>query len=367
MNTVAVIGTGLMGGSFGLACLSRGLCDEVRGFDRDSQTVEIALDRKAITRRCASPAEAVAGANLVVIATPVAVIPMVYEELAQALSPGAVVTDVGSTKSRVVDSIAPKVPFGTSFIGGHPIAGSELEGIGAARADLYEGCSWILTPTSQTDSASYGMLTRFLGKVGARVLSLNPTAHDEVVALSSHLPQLLSSALMSFAADVAASETGLPLVTAGGFRDMTRIAASNPDLWVGIIKENSGALTRLLRRFTQDLEELTETIETESWAGLYERLSAAREARRALPGKPGLHFEEVVEIVVPVEDRPGILAEVTTTVGSAGVNIEDLDIVHSPEGGRGQIHLSMEGREAADRAIEALKERGFVPRLEAEN
>ncbi|MGH9268554.1 MAG: prephenate dehydrogenase dimerization domain-containing protein, partial [Acidimicrobiales bacterium] len=165
--------------------------------------------------------------------------------------------------------------------------------------------------------------------------------------------------LMEFADDISSAEGGLPLVTAGGFRDMTRIASSSPELWIDIVRENRRAVLDIVRRFQEALEAAVFSVEAQDWQGLGRTLAAAREARDRLSGKLGLAAKEMFELAVPVPDRPGILAEVTTTIGEAGINIEDIDIVHSTEGGRGTIHLTLAGEEAARRAGEVLERRGF--------
>ncbi|CAN5749747.1 prephenate dehydrogenase [soil metagenome] len=364
LQTLAIVGLGLMGGSLGLAALERGLAERVVGFDLDPACIKRALERGAITHAASSLAAAVAGADLVVLATPVGSIGNVFAEAATSMSAGCVVTDVGSTKAGVVEAVTRQAPESVHFIGGHPMAGSEKYGIDAATADLYEGCLWILTPTTATSHQAYGRLMRFLTALGARVLSLDPARHDEALALTSHLPQLLSSTLMGFAADVAQTGEGLPLLAAGGFRDMTRIAGSPPDLWVGIVQENQPALASLLRRFLETLGEAADALENGDWYRLRAMLAEAQRARHNLPGKPGLQPDDLTEVLIPVPDRPGVLAEVTTTVGEAGINIEDLNILHSAEGGRGVIHLAVNGAANARTAAEALQKKGYETGIE---
>lgn len=359
VGNLAIVGMGLMGGSLGMAALERGLAQQVIGFDQDPRAAAQALAKGAIRRAAPTLREAVSDADIVVIATPVGSIAEVFARAAPHLRPGTIVTDLGSTKAGIVDQIGTIAPFSVHFIGGHPVAGSEREGIHAAAADMYEGCLWILTPTQATSSEAYGRLTRFLTGLDARVLSLDPKRHDEALALTSHLPQLLSSALMSFAAEVAGSGEGSLLLTAGGFRDMTRIAGSSPDLWLDIVRQNQPALVSLVRRFREFFGIAAASLEHGDWAGLRAWLLDAQSARRALPAKPGLGPAEVFQLLVPVPDRPGVLAEVTTTVGEVGVNIEDLNIVHSAEGGRGLIHLSVKGRDAAALAGDALARKGY--------
>jgi prephenate dehydrogenase len=238
------------------------------------------------------------------------------------------------------------------------MAGSEHEGIDAATADLYSGCLWILTPTEHTSTDAYRRLVHLLGRFGARVLSLDPARHDQLLALTSHLPQVLSSTLMLFAADVAESAGGLPIVAAGGFRDMTRIAASSPELWVDILRENRWAVLDVLRRFEDALRTGRERVELGDWAGIRALLTGARQARRSLPARPGAAFD-AVELLIPVPDRPGVLADVTTAVGERGVNIDDIEIVHDPSGGRGRIRLVVSGEAGARLATEALERRGY--------
>ncbi|HEX2259323.1 MAG TPA: prephenate dehydrogenase [Actinomycetota bacterium] len=363
LDCIAILGLGLMGGSLGMACLQRGLVEEVAGYDLDPHTMARALERGAITRTAPNPRDAVAGAGIVFIATPVSAIVSTFGEALPAIPVGALVTDVGSTKTEVVEEVSRLTPSTVEFIGGHPIAGSERQGIEAASADLYDGCLWILTPTQETSTAAYQRLMRFLSGLGARVLSLDPARHDEALALTSHLPQLVSSTLMRFAADVAADGDGLPLLTAGGFRDMTRIAASSEEMWIDIVKQNRPALLNLMRKFQAAFDSAARALAQGDWDSLRESLASARRARNALPGKVGIEPSEMVEVLVPVPDRPGVLAEVTTTVGEAGVNIEDLDIVHSAEGGRGVIHLSVRGRSSAEIALRAIEKKGFKAEL----
>lgn len=362
-EALAILGTGLMGGSLGLATQKAALVERVAGWDPDPATLAGALARGAVTEAAGSMAAAVDGATLVVLAMPVGRIAGSFRDVAEHLGPGAIVTDLGSAKARLVEEIAPLVPAGVQFIGGHPIAGSEKEGIDGADAELFRGAFWILTPTTHTDPQAYGRLVRFLGGLDVHVLSLDPARHDELLALTSHLPQLLSSTLMGFAADIAAAEGGLPLASGGGFRDMTRIAASSPELWLDIVRENRSAVLAMLQRFLAALGATTYAIEHQDWDGLRAALSAAREGRARLPEKPGLAPAAVVELLVTVPDHPGVLAEVTTTVGEAGVNIEGLTIVNSPEGGRGTIHLEVNGEAAARLAAEALGRRGYGARM----
>lgn len=350
ITRLAIIGTGLVGGSVGLA--AAGKVEHIVGFDVDDATLRRALELGAVHVAATSAAQAVEQADLVVIATPVGSIPQTFGSVVAHLRKGAIVTDVGSAKSGIVGEISLLDPTDVHFIGGHPMAGSEREGIEAASPDLFRDSYWILTPTSQTDATAYSSLVRFITGLGAKALSLDANRHDEAVALTSHLPQILASTLMRFAADVAGAEGGLPLLASGGFRDMTRIAGSSPALWMGILRENSAALVDVLGRYSGSLESVRAAIEAGDWDLVFSMLTDARSARSTLQAKSGRKSEDLVEVRITVPDRPGVLANVATSLGEASINIEDLDIQHSPEGGRGILRILVEASSAeATRSI----------------
>ncbi|MFN2610565.1 MAG: prephenate dehydrogenase/arogenate dehydrogenase family protein [Actinomycetota bacterium] len=358
-STICVIGTGLMGGSFGLACKRADPAIEVIGFDIDRRSLEKAVARGAIDRAGVDLASTVHDADLILIAVPSSMVAEVFHKIRSDVPPGAIVTDVGSTKSSIIDAIA-ESGSEVAFIGGHPIAGSEHEGIDAASEDLFDGADWILTPTDATDAVAYGRLVRLLGSLGVQVLALDPRKHDEAMAVASHLPQVVASALMGFASDLA-SGGGTPLIAGGGFKDMTRIAASPTEMWVDILKENKFAVATAISGFGERLNELKGLVEEADWDKLRTVLDEARLARRALGAKPGIDVDEMIEIKIPVPDKPGALAEVTTSLGEAGVNIEDLNITHSPEGGRGTISIWVAGEDNARAATHTLVDRGYQP------
>lgn len=352
---VVVIGTGLIGGSVGLGLMSSGRTREVVGCDIDGAAAARALARGAVSTIEADPEEAADGADLVVVAAPVDSCVSLCGRLAPRLGPSTIVTDVASAKGRVVSEC--EGFLGSRFIGGHPMAGSERHGIDAASADLFQDASWILTPTATTASATYRTASAMAAALGARPVALGPQDHDRLLARLSHLPQLLASALVN-AAVAAEQKPSLLGLAAGGFRDVTRIAASDPSLWVTILRANRQAVLDALRDYDASLQELAALLESERWDAVAGFLAGARSSRIDLFGKPEMH-EVPVSLSMPVLDRPGVLAEVTTAAGSLGANIEDLRIVHSTEGGRGRLELIVAGEEPALRLAEALAVLGY--------
>ena len=352
---VAVLGAGLIGGSIGLGLMAAGRGAEVIGHDVDTAALDTGLKRGAFSAGASDPARAVEGADLVVVAVPVDVSADVCRRMAPALDPAAVVTDVGSAKAVVVADC--ETLLGARFVGGHPMAGSERHGIEAASGDLFQDAWWILTPTTTTSSAAYREASGLAAALGARPVALEPADHDRLLARLSHLPQVAASALVAAAVASEDKESLLGLA-AGGFRDVTRIAASRPDLWVTILRANREAVLEALGEFERDLGLVGSLLRTEAWDELEAFLGRARSARMEMFTKPEMHDEPVI-LAMPVLDRPGVLAEVTTAAGALGANIEDLRIVHSTEGGRGRLELVVAGEEPAARLATALAELGY--------
>ncbi|MFN2489004.1 MAG: prephenate dehydrogenase/arogenate dehydrogenase family protein [Actinomycetota bacterium] len=355
LGRVALIGTGLLGGSLGLALKASRRASLVVGYDADDAALRAALAGGAIDEPARSGRDAAAGASLVVLAVPVDLVSSVSAGLGDALEPDATVTDVGSTKSEVV--VEGERWFGPRFVGGHPMAGSERHGIEAADAFLFEDAWWILTPTERTSAAAYARVVGLAQAVGARPVAVDPQAHDALMARLSHVPQLTASALVTTTV-AAADRASLLGLAAGGFRDVTRIAASNPALWVPIIRSNRSAVLDALEKLGAQLGWLAEMIRGDRWGELADFLSRARAARLELFARGDLPGEPVaLSMLVP--DRPGVLAEVTTAAGELGANIEDLRIVHSTEGGRGRLELIVAGPDAAESLTAALAQRGY--------
>lgn len=354
---VALLGTGLIGGSIGLALRAGDGAPQVVGFDPDRGAAAGALERGAVDAIADDPAAAVAGAELVVLCLPVDRIPQMCWSLGHAVGPEAVITDVGSAKGQVVAEA--EAVFGGRFVGGHPMAGSERRGIDAADAALFEDAYWVLTPTETTGSEAYEVVADLARATGAVPVAVDPVTHDALVALVSHLPQITASALVDVAASSAAKEALLGLA-GGGFRDVTRIAASDPDLWVAILRSNRAAVLGALENFGGRLADVGRMIARDRWDDLRALLEGARSQRMELFAKPvPAAKDEPFGLSVVVDDRPGVLAEVTTAAGELGVNIEDLRIVHSTEGGRGRLELVVGGATAAEELVGALEALGY--------
>jgi prephenate dehydrogenase len=342
----AVVGTGLIGGSIGLALRARGW--HVTGRDADPARAARALELGAL--------DAVgedAAAEITFVATPVS---SIVGEARRALAGGGVVTDVGGVKGPVVAGVDDP-----RFVGGHPMAGSEQEGVDGARPDLFEGATWVLTPTLDTDAGAYTRVRSVVTGLGAEVLALPPERHDDLVATVSHVPHLAAATLMVLAARGAEEHAALLRLAAGGFRDMTRIAAGDPGIWPDICTENRQAIVKALDELVAALSTMRDLVVLGDRPGLLQALERARHARTNLPTKTA-HPDELAELRVPVPDRPGVLAEVTTLLGELAVNIVDIEIAHSSEGPQGVL-LVVVDLAAVDLVHDALHARGYRPSI----
>lgn len=339
-----IVGTGLIGGSIGAAL--RRLGWTVTGLDLKPERAERAVELGAADHAGRDP-----DAELVFVATPAG---SVGTAVAEALEehPWAVVTDVAGVKGPIVGRVDD-----ARFVGGHPMAGSEQEGVEGSDPDMFQGATWVLTPGPHTDPLAFTTVRSVVTSLGASVVELPAQRHDDMVAMVSHVPHLTAATLMNLAADSALEHATLLRLAAGGFRDMTRIAAGEPSIWPDVCSENRGGILEVLDRLMASLSDIREVVASGDRSRLLDVLERARHARVNLPtGVPSP--EEAVEVRVPVPDRPGVLAEVTTLLGEMGVNIYDLEIAHSSEGARGVL-VFVVAEAAADPVRTALRERGY--------
>jgi prephenate dehydrogenase len=361
---VAIVGTGLIGASIGLA--AKGNRERtVTGFDPDEGALAVAAERGAVDEPAASLEEALDGADLAVVATPVSHLGVQVEAVLAASADGCTVTDVGSTKAGVCAAARDS----SRFIGGHPVCGSEARGPEHANAELFHGATWFLTPLAATAAERYRLVHGFVAGLGATPVAVDPDAHDRIVALTSHLPHALANLLVNQAGATLIDRHD-PLLAAGGsLRDMTRVAGANPRIWVDIFLENSVALADSLAEHRRRIEQLEAALAAGDAGFLARWIGEAAENRgrmmaEAYPDPSTLH-----RLRVHVPDRPGVLAGITQALGAERINIEDFELEHvSPERG-GVLTLLVAGESEARRAAALLEKQGYgvvaAPLLEA--
>jgi prephenate dehydrogenase len=351
---VAIVGTGLMGTSVAMAASRVG--GSVRGWDPDPAHLRRAAERSGL-ESCEDLEACVEEADLVVLCAPIGSVPdLAVRSLAAA--PEAIVTDTASIKGPVAAAVS-GARGADRFVPGHPMGGSERSGPEHAAPSILDGIVWVLTPSATSEPGAVDRLSAWIASLGARPVVMDAERHDRLVAFVSHLPQVASTSLMELAATEEADEPEILLLAAGGFRDLTRLAASNPSLWSGILLANRDAIVHALDLYARRLSELRRLVAEQRGDELEALLDRAKRARLALAAKPTVRAGVAV-LQVQVPDRPGALAELTRTMAEGGVNIEDLQIVHSPEGGRGTVHLTVAASESAA-ATDVLARGSFDP------
>jgi prephenate dehydrogenase len=354
VRRLAVVGTGLIGASVALAARRAGL-DEVVGYDPEPQALAAAVARGAVELRAHSLAEAVAEAELAVVAAPVAQLASEVRAVLDASQGSCTVTDVGSTKVGVCSAA-----LGSDrFIGGHPVCGSEARGAEHGSADLFDGATWFLTPLAATDPARYRIVHGFVSSLGATPVAVDPIAHDRLVALTSHLPHVLANLLVN-QAGANRIDGHDPVAAAGGsLRDMTRVAGANPRIWIDIFLDNSGPVREALGEHRKQLDRLEQALESGDAGFLAKWIGEAAGNRQRMLAEAYPDPGALQQLRVHVPDRPGVLAGITQALGAERINIEDFELHHmSPERG-GTLTLLITGEDEARRAADLLQAQGY--------
>jgi prephenate dehydrogenase len=349
---VAIVGTGLIGASVGLAAQRRGA--SVAGWDVHPGALAVAAERGAV-EASSSLEEALAGAELAVVAAPIAALAAQVAAVLAATGEETTVTDVGSTKASVVAAAAGS----PRFVGGHPIAGLESRGAEHASAGIFEGATWFLTPTAHTDNERHRAVHGFVSSLGAVPVAIDPVAHDRLVALTSHVPHVLANVVVN-QAGATRVEGHEPLANAGGsLRDMTRIAGANPRIWTDIFLDNAGAVREALAEHRRRIEQVEAAL-AEGDAGFLARwIGEASQNRRRMLDVAYDDAGALHHVRLHIPDRPGVLQGITQALGAERINIENWELEHiSPERG-GTLTLLVTGDDEARRAAELLESQGY--------
>ena len=354
LERLTIVGTGLIGASVGLAAKQAGVA-RVSGFDPDDGALGVAAEKGAVDHAASSLAEALADAELAVVAAPVTQLARQVAEALELSAEPCTVTDVGSTKAAACSAARGSA----RFVGGHPVCGSEARGPENASGELFQGATWFLTPLTGTDAERYRLVHGFVTELGATPVAIDPDTHDRLVALTSHLPHALANLLVNQAGSTRI-ERHDPLLAAGGsLRDMTRVAGANPRIWVDIFLENAGPLRESLAEYRRRIEQLEGALRSGDAGFLARWIGEAAGNRRRMLGDAYPDPGALQRLRVHVPDRPGVLAGITQALGAERINIEDFELHHvSPDRG-GTLTLLVGGEEQARRAAELLEAQGY--------
>ena len=360
IKKIAVIGLGLIGGSLALSLKNTGENFIITGYDVEGEAMNIAKYRNIIDIIAKDYKEATSDADLIIIATPISKIVEVAEHIKDYLKKGVIITDVGSAKEKIVKRVGEILPDGVFFIGGHPMAGSENEGILSATPELFRNTFYILTPTDTTISEPLVMLHSLFTKIGAKVISMDPKEHDENVALISHLPHILSTNLVDMIDDKQKKMKNLFKLCAGGFRDMTRIAAANTKMWLDISLENKDEVIKSIDNYIKYLSKFKINLQKNDAELIKNHYLKAQKARINLPKYVEKDISKLYELRIAIPDRAGVLSEITLAISYHGINIEDISIFHSTEfSGGGILKVLVQGEDAGKITKEAIEKAGY--------
>ena len=357
-KTIAIVGVGLIGGSLGLALKHKGFQGKIIGVDRRGN-LDNAFHRKAIDEGFSREeiGAGVAEADLTFLCAPIHIILKQIAEIGEHVKPGAMVTDAGSIKRQIIETANNHLPLHCDFIGGHPMAGSEFKGVGAADHFLFENATWVLTPSRPVEHDKIKALVDLLEGIGAKVLIMQPRLHDEIAAAVSHLPQMSALALMNLAAARNEESSHFLKMAAGGFRDMTRIASSPFSVWESICRVNSDMISDYIDAYIKELQHVKEIINKADELEKY--FARAAKNRLSIPTDTKGFLKPQFEISVTAEDRPGVIARIATTLANHQINIKDMEVLKIREDEGGTFRLAFSGEKEQEKAIELLSAEGF--------
>ncbi len=352
INKISIIGIGLIGGSIALGLKGGGYKGEIVACDLCKESLEEAIAIGAVDYVTLNPGEAVKDSDLVIIALPLGGYRQLLEDILPMLKATAIVTDVGSVKGFVSNTVGSTLGKEFQFIGGHPMAGSDKGGIKAASPILFENAYYFLAPEENTRAETIEIMKAFVRILKAYPVLVSSSEHDRIVARISHLPHLLAVLLVNML-DSSSGISYLPFV-GGGFRDSTRIAAGNPDIWRDIFLYNKEELIAGVNGFQEILSEYKTLLTSGNEPALLQGLKKAKLLRSSIQQHSAGYMPPLYEIIVGVEDRPGVIGELTGIIGENKLNIKEIEILHSREGEEGAIRIGFEKSNEVERAIDIL-------------
>ncbi|MBM7581698.1 prephenate dehydrogenase [Caldicoprobacter guelmensis] len=360
IKTVAVVGLGLIGGSLAKAIRRSHPSWRITATDIEEKHITMALEEGVIDEGTTNFEDIVRQANIIFLCAPVGAIPTLLKQVAACASDGAIITDTGSTKEYIVRTAMECLPPNIFFIGGHPMAGTEHSGYAASIPHLFENAYYILTPLPSTPDQAVKSLKDLLSSIGAIPLVMEPQLHDKIVGAISHLPHVVASALVNAVQDIDEPQHLKERLAAGGFRDITRIASSNPKMWRDISISNRQQLLELIDSIIQHLDKFCRYLNEGNADKIEEFFSRAKRFRDSIPRLQSQASSLYHDLYVDVPDRPGVIGEIASLLGQHSINIKNLRIINSREDEPGGcLVLSLQNAASLRKAKEVLDAQGY--------
>ncbi|WP_195572081.1 prephenate dehydrogenase [Paenibacillus sp. 1001270B_150601_E10] len=356
---IAILGVGLIGGSLALCFKGKPGITVVGYSPNEASTIKY-VARGVVDEATTSLGKAVEDADVIFVCSPVGLLDEMLTQLrALPLKRGCVITDVGSTKVSVTKKAKELAWDDVHFIGGHPMAGSERSGVEAASTLLFENAYYVLTPEDNVDEGVYERLVQLLQYTRAHIIRMNPVEHDRVVGAISHLPHIVASALVNQVKTYNDDNEMYVHLAAGGFRDITRIASSDPVIWSDILLNNREVVLELLSDWKESVEEWIETLENEDDTRIREAFTQSGEFRSRMPERRKGVLHSLYDLHIEVPDTPGIIGKIATLLGSHQLNLSNLQIIESREDVPGVLRLSFRQEKDWEKSNELLTSMGY--------
>lgn len=362
MTQITIFGVGLIGGSLAL-CFKDKPGIRITGHSPNPQSVQRMLQRGVVDDATTSIEEAAVNADFIFLCVPVSMLPSYLDQLVKLpLKRGCIITDVGSTKASIARYAAQLKLEDVYFIGGHPMAGSERSGIEAASYLLFENAYYVLTPSPNTPEHAVNTLAELLQATRAQIIRVDPEQHDEIVGAISHLPHIIAVALVNQVCDYNDSNSLYKSLAAGGFRDITRIASSEPVIWRDILINNREILLEQLETWNDHMAHFIQMLKTSDGDGIEAAFKKANLFRSGIADRRQGMIAPLHDIYVDIPDHPGMIGAIATELGNHEINLSNVEIIESREHVPGICRLSFRNREDADRAAELLQSKFSVHR-----
>lgn len=356
--TCGFIGLGLIGGSIAKALRLRLPDTKLIAYDINSASLALAQEEKVIDRICTSIDESFGDCDYIFLCAPVSHNAENLHTLKNVLSPDTILTDVGSVKTGIHRQIE-ELQLQKQFIGGHPMAGSERFGYQNAKAALLENAYYILTPSEEVSSEKVTAYQALVEAIGAIPLVLSYKEHDYVTAAISHLPHVIAASLVNVVKSCDSKDGVMKMIAAGGFKDITRIASSSPEMWQQICLTNADNITKLLRTYIQYLEVITGYIDDHKKETLYSFFDTARDYRESFISAPSGPIKAEYVFTVDIADKPGAIATIASLLAMHGVSIKNIGINHNRELAEGALRIEFYEQDTLAKAVEVMTEHGY--------
>jgi len=353
-----IIGLGLIGGSIVKALNYRFGKLDISVVDKNPDSINTALKEGSITRGFTYINEYVLDSDLIFLCTPVKHTIEYIEKLHKNTKSSTIITDVGSTKEEVIHYVN-NLPEPPCFIGGHPMAGSEKTGYNYSSPHLFENAYYILTPSKNSGEYSVELMKKLVSEIGGIPIVMDSSVHDKAAAGISHVPHVIASALVNMVKRIDFPDGKMRMLAAGGFKDITRIASSNPDLWQNIVMSNKHYIKDILMTFIEELTEFVKYLEFSNSEEILNFFTTAKNFRDSFDVMRRGFITPVYEITIDVADRPGIIGEIATILGNNNINIKNINVSHSREFEQGCIIISLPDSESVELSLKLLNSSGY--------